>query len=136
MNMVKEANSTPRASISWEGDSLEELRSWPKDIRADFGSALNEMQDGRKPRLVTRAMPTIASGVFELKDSDAAAWYRLIYLAKIRNTIYVLHCFKKKTGKTENKDLKVAEARLSKVKARVLGEIREEKRDEKSTPGK
>jgi len=134
--MVKGTNSPPRASISWEGDTLEQLKSWPKDIQEDLGNALGEMQDGRKPRLATRPMPSIAAGVFELKDSDAAFWYRLIYLAKTRNVIYVLHCFKKKTGKTEQKDLKVAEARLSTVKARVLKAIREEKRNEKSTPGK
>jgi phage-related protein len=134
--MVKEAKSTPRASISWEGNSLEELRSWPEEIREDLGNALGEIQDGLKPRLVTRPMPTIAAGVFELKDYDEAFWYRLIYLAKRRNVICVLHCFKKKTGKTERKDMKVAEDRLSKVNARVLQAIREEKRDEKSKPGK
>ena len=136
MNAVKQTNSAPRASISWEGDSLEQLKSWPKDIREDFGNALGEMQDGRKPLLDTRSMASISPGVFALKDSDAAFWYRVIYLTKTRNVIYVLHCFKKKTGKTEQKDLKVAEARLSKVKARVRQAIREETRNEKSTPGK
>ncbi len=32
--------------ISWEGDSREVLREWPKDIRNDFGTSLNAMQEG------------------------------------------------------------------------------------------
>lgn len=125
---MKESVKQQRAFISWEGDSLKELRSWPKSIQADFGNSLGEMQDGRKPRLDVRPMPSIASGVFELKDSDDAAWYRLMYLARIGNVIYVLHCFKKDTAKTEKKDLTTTEARLSRVKTRIL----EEKRYEKS----
>ena len=47
-------------------------------------------------------MPSIAPGVFELKDSDESTWYRLIYLARVKDTLHVLHCFEKNTAKTEN----------------------------------
>ncbi len=75
------------ALISWEGDTLEVLRGWPKGIREDFGVALAEMQQGCPATLAVRPMPSIAPGVFELKDSDHRAWYRLIYLARVKNTI-------------------------------------------------
>lgn len=37
-----------RAGISWEGDSREVLREWPKDIRNDFGTSLDAMQEGKR----------------------------------------------------------------------------------------
>ena len=96
------------AEISWEGDSIQVLRGWPKPIREDFGVALGEMQQGNAATLAVRPMPSIARGVFELKDGDEKKWYRMIYLARVRDTIYVLHCFTKNTGKTEKRDLATA----------------------------
>ncbi|CAN5556563.1 hypothetical protein BH10ACI4_BH10ACI4_37880 [soil metagenome] len=34
------------AVIVWEGDSLDILRSFPEDIRGEFGQALRAMQEG------------------------------------------------------------------------------------------
>lgn len=116
-----------RAAVSWEGDSREVLREWPKDIREDFGVALNEMQEGRAASLVVRPMPSIAAGVFELKDDDESKWYRMVYLARVKDTIYVLHCFAKDTTKTEKKDLAIAERRYKQVQQR----LREERKNEK-----
>jgi phage-related protein len=116
-----------RAAISWEGDSLKTLRSWPNAIREDFGIALGEMQEGRPSALPVRPMPSIAAGVFELKDSDQSKWYRLVYLARHLGIIYVLHCFTKDSAKTEKKDMAAAEARWKHLQTR----LREERRDAK-----
>jgi len=116
-----------RAVISWEGDSIEVLRAWPKPIREDIGVALGEMQEGRPATLPVRPMPSIAGGVFELKDADKSKWYRVIYIARHEDTIYVLHCFTKDTAKTEKNDLATAEARWKEVQRR----LREERKDEK-----
>ncbi|WP_114211230.1 type II toxin-antitoxin system RelE/ParE family toxin [Acidisarcina polymorpha] len=118
---------TRQAVISWEGDSREILRTWPKPIREDFGVALGEMQEGNTAALPVRPMPSIAAGVFELKDSDEGKWYRLIYLARVKDTIYVLHCFTKNTSKTEKRDLATAEQRWKQVQQR----LREEQSNEK-----
>lgn len=66
-------------------------------------------------------MPSIAAGVFELKDADERTWYRLTYLARIDEVIYVLHCFTKKTAKTERRDLENAKARWKQVQQRIRG---------------
>jgi phage-related protein len=113
--------------VSWEGDSLDILREWPKHIREDFGVALGEMQEGRDAALPVRPMPSIAGGVFELKDSDESKWYRLVYLAKVQDTIYVLHCFTKDTAKTEKRDLATARRRWQLIQKK----LREGRRDEK-----
>ncbi len=108
------------------------MRRWPKPIREDFGIALNEMQEGRPAALPVRPMPSIAPAVFELKDADERKWYRLVYLARMDDVIYVLHCFTKNTARTEKRDLATARARWKQVQQR----LREEHHNEKQTdPG-
>ncbi|ABF43451.1 protein of unknown function DUF891 [Candidatus Koribacter versatilis Ellin345] len=116
------------ASISWEGDSWEVLKSWPKPIRWDFGQSLREMQLGRSARLNVRPMQSVGAGVFELKDADEKTWYRLLYLARIDDVIYVLDCFEKDTAKTERKELNRARQRLSAVRVRLMERKKNEKR--------
>jgi phage-related protein len=120
------------ASVSWEGDSWETLKSWPSDMRHDFGVALREMQEGRRPTMDARPMQSVGKGVFELKDADDATWYRMLYLARIDDVIYVLDCFTKNTRKTESNTLNKARARLSQVRLR----IQERKKEVKGGRGK
>lgn len=117
-----------RAVISWEGDSLDVLKSWPRDIQRDFGLSLLKLQEGERPTLPTRPMQSIAQGVFELKAADDAAWYRVIYLSRIEDTIYVLDSFTKNTRKTEKNDLNRARARQSQVRRRLQKEKIDAKR--------
>ena len=73
-------------------------------------------------------MQAVGPGVFELKTADEAAWYRVIYLARIDDTIYVLDSFTKRSRKTEKNDLNRARARLSKVRQRLQKEKSNAKR--------
>jgi phage-related protein len=116
------------ASICWEGDSWKVLKSWPKSIQWDFGDSLREMQHGRTASLRVRPMQSIGKGVFELKDADEKSWYRVIYLARLQETIYVLDCFEKDTAKTERKDLNRARSRLAAVRQTILENQKNEKR--------
>jgi phage-related protein len=121
-----------RAEISWEGDSLEVLKEWPRIVQRAFGASLLRLQDGQRPALVTRPMQSVGQGVFELKAADEAAWYRILYLARIEDTIYVLDCFTKKSRKTEKHDLNRAKARLIQIKRR----LQEARTDAKRKGGK
>ena len=89
---------------------------------------MNEMQEGRPATLEVRPMPSIASGVFELKTDDEAKWYRMVYLARIDDVIYVLDCFEKNTRKTEKKDLARSLDRYKKVQQRLMEERKNAKR--------
>jgi len=64
-------------------------------------------------------MQSVGKGVFELKDADDATWYRMLYLARIDDAIYVLDCFTKNTRKTESNTLNRARTRLSRVRLRI-----------------
>jgi len=80
------------------------------------------MQQGRSPKLDVRPMPAIGDGVFELKDSDERAWYRMIYLARKNDIIFVLDCFEKDSRKTEKHDIRRARARFKQVRQRLMEE--------------
>ena len=53
-------------------------------------------------------MPTIGKGVREIRIRDISGAFRIIYLARLSDAIYVLHCFQKKTQKTSGTDLELA----------------------------
>jgi len=122
-----EVRSRP-AELIWMGDSRLVLRDWPEDIRASMGQSLRLLQQGLPAALAVRPMQSIGRGVFELKDADEKAWYRVIYLARIEDRIYVLDCFTKSSRKTARNDLQTARARL----VHVQQQLREEHKDAKS----
>ena len=113
-------NAGPKlAEVHWEGDSREVLSSFPEGMRGSLGFALYELQLGRQPSVQTRRMASIGAGVYELKEGDERSWYRVIYLAKVHDVIYVLHCFEKQSRKTDRRDLDVARERFSRVRQRI-----------------
>jgi phage-related protein len=71
------------------------------------------------PASATRRMESVGPGVWELKEQDERAWYRVMYLSKIDNVIYVLHCFEKRSRKTDKRGLEVAKERLARVRQRI-----------------
>jgi phage-related protein len=68
------------------------------------------VQSGHEPD-DWKPMPAIGRGVREIRIRDAAGAFRVIYLAKLTDAIYVLHCFQKKTQKTAKGDLDLAAKR-------------------------
>jgi phage-related protein len=56
-------------------------------------------------------MPSVGGGVQEIRiHSDNE--YRIIYLARLEEAVYVLHAFEKKTRKTPQTAIEVARRRL------------------------
>lgn len=64
-------------------------------------------------------MESVGPGVWELKEEDERAWYRVIYLSRIDDVIYILHCFEKQSRKTDRRDLEIAKERLARVRQRI-----------------
>ena len=126
--MNPEQDSPKLAEIHWEGDSREVLAGFPEEARGSLGFALYELQLGRRPALGRRRMESIGVGVYELKDGDEKTWYRVVYLSKVGNVIYVLHCFEKQSRKTARRDLEIATARLSRVQQGIQEQRKHAKR--------
>jgi len=121
---MDEAQPAAEAEVAWEGDSLEVVRSFPRAIRQELGLDIRRLQQGRTPH-DSRRMKSIGKGVFELRQRDPGGWYRLIYLTRVGDTLYMLHAFTKKSAKTSRNDLAIAASRLKRVRLRIA----EEKRD-------
>lgn len=116
--MTEELEGPLVATVAWEGDSREVLQSFPDGVRQNLGFQLWQLQLGEKPTNY-RPLPSVGAGVFELRDQDERAWYRVVYLSRIDDVIYVLHCFEKKSREMPRRDFDTAKRRLRAVKARL-----------------
>jgi phage-related protein len=118
------------AQIHWVGDAKAMLSAFPQAVKGVFGYSLRRLQKGLLPDCNVRRMESVGKGVWELKTADERTWYRVIYLTRIGNALYVLHAFEKSNRKTDRHDLEIAKSRLR----LVLAELRiakEEVDDEK-----
>ena len=107
------------AEIHWEGDSRDVITGFPDPVRADLGFSLWQLQQGEMPPSAARRMESVGPGAWELKEQDERAWYRVIYLSRIDDVIYILHCFEKQSRKTDRRDLEIAKERLARVRQRI-----------------
>lgn len=96
--------------VEFCGSALDDLRTFPISARRDAGHQLDRVQHGQEAD-DWKPMPTIGQGVREIRIRDAAGAFRIVYVAKFTNAIYVIHCFQKKTQKTSKADLDLAESR-------------------------
>jgi phage-related protein len=86
------------------------LRAFPRAARREAGYQLDQIQHGRDPD-DWKSMNAIGRGVREIRIRDAAGAFRVLYVAKFEDAVYVLHCFQKKTQKTSKADLNLAAQR-------------------------
>ncbi|CAG1772539.1 hypothetical protein BAC2_02635 [uncultured bacterium] len=60
-------------------------------------------------------MASVGQGVREIRIRDEAGAFRVLYIAKIEDAVYVLHAFQKKTQQTAKRDLDLAATRLRQI---------------------
>lgn len=101
---------TQTKPVEFCGSALDDLRSFPVSARREAGYQIDQVQQGNEPD-DWKPMPAIGQGVREIRIRDAAGAFRVIYVAKFAEAVYVLHCFQKKTQKTSKPDLDLAESR-------------------------
>ncbi|TWB20766.1 phage derived Gp49-like protein DUF891 [Nitrospirillum amazonense] len=58
-------------------------------------------------------MKTVGPGVQEIRINDPAGIFRVLYVTKFEDAIYVLHCFQKKSQKTDPADVAIARDRYN-----------------------
>lgn len=97
--------------IKFRGSALDDLKAFPIPIRREAGFQLDQVQQGNDPD-DWKPIPTIGKGVREIRIRDTNGAFRIIYVAKFADAIYVLHCFQKKTQKTSKTDIDLATKRL------------------------
>ena len=107
------------AQIHWLGDAKEVLSAFPQEIKGEFGYSLRRLQMGLLPDCDARRLESVGKNVWELKTADERIWYRVIYLTRIGDALYVLHAFEKSSRKTDRRDLEIAKSRLKSVLAQL-----------------
>ncbi len=60
-------------------------------------------------------MSTIGAGVREIRIREQSGVFRVIYVARFADAVYVLHCFQKKTRKTGAADIALATKRYQEL---------------------
>ena len=100
--------------IQFLGDSLKSLREFPEDAKHDVGYQLDKVQRGEQPDDF-KPMPSIGKGVEEIRVRDDSGIYRVIYIARLADAIYVLHAFQKKTQTTAKRDIALASKRYTEL---------------------
>jgi phage-related protein len=101
--------------IQFRGSSQDDLRAFPKSASTEAGHQLYRVQCGKNPN-DWKPMKTIGPGVQEIRIADDGDDYRVIYIAKLADAVYVLHCFQKKSRKTSKADLDLAAKRYRELK--------------------
>jgi phage-related protein len=100
--------------LEFLGDSLEQLRDFPETARKEAGVQLHKIQLGLEPA-DWKPVATVGQGVQEIRIRDEAGAFRVLYIAKMEDVVYVLHAFQKKTQQTAKRDLDLAAARLRQI---------------------
>lgn len=97
-------------AVRFRGSALDDLRAFPELARREAGYQLDRVQNGQAPT-DWKPMPTVGEGAQEIRIRDESGVFRVLYVAKFTDAIYVLHCFQKKTQKTSKMDLDLAARR-------------------------
>jgi phage-related protein len=93
------------------GSSRDALRAFPPDARARAGFELYRVQQGLEPRN-WKPMTSIGSGVEEIRIRIGRE-FRVLYVARFSDAVYILHAFEKKSAKTAARDIETAKQRLA-----------------------
>ena len=97
--------------VTFLGDSLEAVRSFPVTARREVGFQLDRVQRGLLPEN-WKPLKIVGPGVNEIRVRDEAGAFRVIYVASFPEALYVLHAFQKKTQKMAENDLELTQTRF------------------------
>lgn len=105
--------------------SLDDLRSFPAEIRREIGYALYEAQIGGRHPAAKPLSGFGGAGVLEVVSNHDGDTFRAVYTVRFVNAVYVLHAFQKKSKrgvKTPQHELEVIRVRLKTAMRHHIGE--------------
>lgn len=115
--------------IYWLGSSKEDTSSFPEEARRKAGFQLRAIQRSQKPTDF-KPMPTVGRGVEEIRIHTEDS-YRIFYIARFKEAVYVLHAFQKKTQKTSRQDIQIGQQRY-----KQMLQYRQQQKDKQSDEGR
>lgn len=109
----------PEKPIRWMGSARRDLAAFPDEARRAVGYNLRLVQNGLMPE-DWKPVETVGAGTYEIRVKSPppdAAQYRVFFVAKFEEAVYVLHAFEKKSRKTSRHDLELGRARYAEMVA-------------------
>ena len=124
MSDSQDGIKVPLRPIIWMGDSRKNIRSFPEEVRASVGFALQLVQAGETP-MDAKPFKGVGGGVYDIVKRYDTDTYRAVYAEKIGENIYVLLALQKKSKqgiKTSVADVNLIKQRYKDAVARETQE--------------
>lgn len=97
--------------IVYYASSQKDIEAFPNKAKQRIARLLDMLAEGLELQPNDfKYMPTVGMGTYELRVK-ADKQYRVFYVAKFEEAIYVLHAFVKKTQETSQKDIEKGKER-------------------------
>jgi phage-related protein len=100
-------------TLRFLGSSHDDLTNFPAEARREAGFELFAVQRGLMPSDF-KPMLGVGAGAYEIRVHIQGEW-RVIYVARFQEAVYVLHAFQKKTQKTRKEDIEIARKRYKQI---------------------
>lgn len=99
--------------LRFVGTSLDDSKRFPVQAKRAAGYELWQVQNGLDPS-DWKPMHAVGIGVREIRIHSGGEW-RVLYVAKFSEAVYVLHAFGKKTQRTSKSDIELAARRYREI---------------------
>jgi putative addiction module killer protein len=123
-----------RKEIRFAGSSLKDLQRFPSNAFEIAAAELDRLQEGYTPSDIKR-IHTVGDGVYEIRIHTGQA-FRIFYVVKYHDAIWVLHAFEKKSQQTAQEDIKLGQRRYKQVAQEYKQRTTEEKRAKRRSGGR
>lgn len=77
-----------------------DYKDLPPDVQSDAGYNLDRVQQGKTPEISFGPLHGLGSGTRELRIDDDTDTFRIVYVAKLSEAVFVLDAFKKKSPRS------------------------------------
>jgi len=102
--------------VEFHPKALATLRDFPEAVRRELGQAIFELQKGNQLSMpFAKPMPTVDTGVEELRVKDASGAFRIFYFTRLSDRVLIFHAFQKKTQKTPKHEIELGRKRFKEL---------------------
>jgi phage-related protein len=101
--------------LRWIASTKRDFAAMPRNVQDLFGYALHLAQTGKKHSQAKPLSGFGGAGVLEVVETHQGNAYRAVYTVRYASTVYVLHCFQKKSTRgiaTPKREIDLIKARL------------------------
>ena len=106
--------------VNWVGRSLRDFKSMPQDVQTKIGHLLHMIASGLRPPKCKTLSGFGNARIHEIRQNDRSGTFRVVYTTIVKDKIYVLHAFQKKSTRgiqTPKGEMDLIKKRLEELKS-------------------